>query len=161
MTLSGDFNQNEIDQKTDFLLRKAILTNELRLIKICLKLRLQIVTKFLKDEEMAIKIFRDFHNVLKTNKKTNVHWVAFVLYFYCNSAGERYCGENPEQMKSDLATCKDFLYKRNDSEDWSELIEDWFNAKKIYLRITNQEEELKAVSERHLKVISLNKIADS
>ncbi|MEC8458987.1 MAG: AAA family ATPase [Bacteroidota bacterium] len=161
LTLNGDFNQNEIDQKTDFLLRKAILTNELRLIKICLKLRIQIVTKFLKDEEMAIKIFRDFHNVLKTNKKTNVHWVAFVLYFYCNSAGERYCGENPEQMKSDLATCKDFLYKRNDSEDWSELIEDWFNAKKIYLRITNQEDELKAVSERHLKVLSLNKIAIS
>ena len=160
LTLSVDFNKNKIDKKTDFLLKDAILTNDLRLIKNCLKLRIKVVTKC-KEEEKAIAIFRNYNQELRRGNNINVHWVSFMLDFYCNRSGELYCSENPQQAQKDLKICEDFIYKRNNIDDWSELIEAWFNAKKMYLTVTEQNDALKVISDKHMNVLAINNIVNS
>ena len=50
LLLNDTFDNNQIDESSDLLLHKAIATNDLRLIKICLKLRINIITTYLKEK---------------------------------------------------------------------------------------------------------------
>ena len=161
LSLNDTFDNNQIDESSDLLLHKAIATNDLRLIKICLKLRIKIVTQYLKEEGKAVSIYNEYIHKLIPNNSINIHWVSFVVYFYYQWSGAIYCKENPKDAKKDLKRCEDFIYKRHNKNDWSELIEGWFNAKKSLLTETGQYQELKEVCEIHMALLKRNNLKNS
>ena len=50
---------------------------------------------------------------------------------------------NPEEAGNDLKL-EDFIYKRHNSTDWTELIEAFYNAKKRFLKAVGNKDELKS-----------------
>ena len=161
LLLNDTFDNNQIDESSDLLLHKAIATNDLRLIKICLKLRINIITTYLKEKGKAVSIYNDYIHKLRPNNTINIHWVSFVVYFYYQWSGAIYCKENPKDAKKDLKRCEDFIYKRHNKNDWSELIEDWFNAKKSLLTETGQYNELKQLCDIHMELLIANNLKNS
>ena len=125
----------------------------LRLIKKCLKLRILIVSKYIKDKEKAVVIFTENIAHLKTNSINN-HWVSSVLYFFATWSGAIYCKNNPEQAEIDLKLCEEFIYKRFDANVWTELIEEFYNAKKKFHQSTDQLDAFKLTCYEHKELIS-------
>jgi DNA-directed RNA polymerase subunit L len=152
-TLSQNYDVDEVDQSSETLLKDAIATNNLRLIKKCLKLRILIVTKYIKDKEKAVVIFTENIAHLKTNSINN-HWVSSVLYFFATWSGEIYCKNNPEQAEIDLKLCEEFIYKRFDANVWTKLIEEFYNAKKKFHKSTDQLDAFKSTCYEHKELIS-------
>ena len=151
--LTQDYEVDYIDQSSEALLKNAIATNELRLIKICLKLRILIVTKYIKDKEKGVLIFTENIGHLKT-KNINNHWVSSVLFFFAQWSGTIYCKNNSEQADIDLKLCEAFIYKRFDENVWTELIEALYNAKKNFYKATDKRDELKTICYEHRALIS-------
>jgi DNA-directed RNA polymerase subunit L len=152
-TLSQNYDVDEVDQSSETLLKDAIATKNLRLIKKCLKLRILIVTKYIKDKEKAVVIFTENIAHLKTNSINN-HWVSSVLYFFATWSGEIYCKNNPEQAEIDLKLCEEFIYKRFDANVWTKLIEEFYNAKKKFHKSTDQLDAFKSTCYEHKELIS-------
>jgi DNA-directed RNA polymerase subunit L len=152
-TLSQNYDVDEVDQSSETLLKEAIATKNLRLIKKCLKLRILIVTKYIKDKEKAVVIFTENIAHLKTNSINN-HWVSSVLYFFATWSGEIYCKNNPEQAEIDLKLCEEFIYKRFDANVWTKLIEEFYNAKKKFHKSTDQLDAFKSTCYEHKELIS-------
>jgi DNA-directed RNA polymerase subunit L len=152
-TLSQNYDVDEVDRSSETLLKDAIATKNLRLIKKCLKLRILIVTKYIKDKEKAVVIFTENIAHLKTNSINN-HWVSSVLYFFATWSGEIYCKNNPEQAEIDLKLCEEFIYKRFDANVWTKLIEEFYNAKKKFHKSTDQLDAFKSTCYEHKELIS-------
>ena len=152
-TLTQNYNIDQIDTSSEALLKGAIATKNLRLIKKCLKLRILIVTKYIKDKEKAVVIFTENIAHLKTNSINN-HWVSSVLYFFATWSGAIYCKNNPEQAEIDLKLCEEFIYKRFDANVWTELIEEFYNANKKFHQSTDQLDAFKLTCYEHKKLIS-------
>jgi hypothetical protein len=150
--LTQDYDVDYIDQSSEALLKNALATNELRLIKICLKLRILIVTKYIKDKEKGVLIFTENIGHLKT-KNINSHWVSSVLFFFAQWSGTIYCKNNSEQADIDLKLCEAFIYKRFDANVWTELIEALYNAKKNFYKATDKRDDLKTICYEHRALI--------
>lgn len=161
LLLNDTFDNNQIDESSDLLLHKAIATNDLRLIKICLKLRINIITTYLREKEKAVSIYKEYIHKLRPNNTINIHWVSLVVYFYYKWSGAIYCRKNPEQAKKDLKRCEEFIYKRHNNNDWSEIIEAWFKAKKSLLTETEQYDELRKICDIHMALLATNNLNNS
>ena len=74
------------------------------------------------------------------------------------NSGILYGNKNFEDAKLNLRLCKDFINKRYNSNDWSNLIEDWFNAKKQLFKEAKMLDELKKINEQHLAILIENKL---
>ena len=152
LILKDEFENDEIDSASENLLKESIETNDLKLINSCLKIRIQIVAKYLKRKEKAVSVFQENIGQLRT-KNLNVHWVSCVLDFFNNWSGSLYCKNNPEEAGNDLKLCEDFIYKRHNSTDWTELIEAFYNAKKRFLKAVGNKDELKVICNSHKEII--------
>ena len=161
LQLNEQIDNNELEQSSGLLLEKAISTNDLRLIKICLKLKIEIVTRFLNNKESGVLVYKKNINKLRPNNTINIHWVSCVLYFYYLGSGAIYCKENPEEAQKDLELCEDFIYKRNETNDWTKLIEAWFKAKQSLLTKTKQHDELKQVCDIHMDLLIANNLTNT
>ena len=156
LQLNDNFDENEIDQSSELLLQKATTTNDLRLIKICLKLRIKVVSQYLNQREKGVEIYKSEINWLLKDGSITIHWVSCVVEFYYQWSGSIYCKNNPKEAEKNINLCEEFIYKRHDSNDWNELIENWFNAKEVFLNETGKLDDLKAVCEKHLQLIASN-----
>lgn len=152
-SLTQNYDADDIDQASEELLNNALLTNELRLIEKCLKLRILIITKYIKDKEKAVVIFKENIAHLKTNSVNN-HWVSSVLNFFATWSGAIYCKNNPEKAEKELKHCEEFIYKRFDANVWTELIEEFYNAKKKFYKSTDQLDAFKLTCYKHQDLIS-------
>ena len=152
-TLTQNYDVDEVDKSSEALLKGAIATNNLRLIKKCLKLRILFVTKYIKDKEKAILIFTENIAHLKTNSANN-HWVSSFLFFVATWSGDIYSKNNPEKVEKELKRCEEFIYKRFDANVWTKLIEEFYNAKKKFYKSTDQLDAFKLTCYEHKELIS-------
>ena len=74
------------------------------------------------------------------------------------NSGILYGNKNFEDAKLNLELCKDFINKRHNSNDWSNLIEDWYNAKKQLLKEVKMLDVLKKINEEHMAILVENKL---
>ena len=152
--LKNNFEGHDIDNLSADCLKKALTTADLRLIKLWIKLRIKVVSQYLNKREQGIEIYMKNINLLLTNGVENIHWVSCVIDFYYTWSGGIYCKEYPEEAEKDLKRCEEFIYKRHNTNDWSNLIDKWFNAKEVVLNETGKLDDLKAVCEKHLQIIA-------
>ena len=158
LKFANDFDKKEIDQSSKLLLQEVISTKDFRLIKICLKLRIKIVSKFTGNIEDGIEIFKIYDSYLRPKQIINIHWVSFFTSFMNTNSGILYGNKNFEDAKLNLRLCKDFINKRHNSNDWSNLIEDWFNAKKQLFKEAKMLDELKKINKQHMAILMENKL---
>ena len=158
LKFANDFDKKEIDQSSKLLLQEVISTKDFRLIKICLKLRIKIVSKFTGNIEDGIEIFKIYDSYLRPKQIINIHWVSFFTSFMNTNSGILYGNKNFEDAKLNLRLCKDFINKRHNSNDWSNLIEDWFNAKKQLFKEAKMLDELKKINKQHITILMENKL---
>ena len=158
LKFANDFDKKEIDQSSKLLLQEVISTKDFRLIKICLKLRIKIVSKFTGNTEDGIEIFKIYDSYLRPKQIINIHWVSFFTSFMNTNSGILYGNKNFEDAKLNLELCKDFINKRHNSNDWSNLIEDWYNAKKQLLKEVKMLDVLKKINEEHMAILVENKL---
>ena len=158
LKFANDFDKKEIEQSSKLLLQGVISTKDFRLIKICLKLRIKIVSKFTGNIEDGIEIFKIYDSYLRPKQIINIHWVSFFTSFMNTNSGILYGNKNFEDAKLNLRLCKDFINKRHNSNDWSNLIEDWFNAKKQLFKEAKMLDELKKINEQHMAILMENKL---
>ena len=158
LKFANDFDKKEIDQSSKLLLQEVISTKDFRLIKICLKLRIKIVSKFTGNTEDGIEIFKIYDSHLRPKQIINIHWVSFFINFMNTNSGILYGNKNFEDAKLNLELCKNFINKRHNSNDWSNLIEDWFNAKKQLFKEAEMLDELKKINEEHMAILIENKL---
>ncbi len=158
LKFANDFDKKEIDQSSKLLLQEVISTKDFRLIKICLKLRIKIVSKFTGNTEDGIEIFKIYDSYLRPKQIINIHWVSFFTSFMNTNSGILYGNKNFEDAKLNLRLCKDFINKRHNSNDWSNLIEDWFNAKKQLFKEAKMLDELKKINKQHMAILMENKL---
>ena len=151
-TLTQNYDVDEVDQSSEALLKGAIATKSLRLIKKCLKLRILFVTKYIKDKEKAILIFTENIAHLKTNSINN-HWVSSFLFFVATWSGDIYSKNNPEKVEKELKRCEEFIYKRFDANVWTKLIEEFYKAKKKFYKSTDQLDAFKLICYEHKELI--------
>lgn len=156
LKLTNNFDKKEIDQSSKLLLQEVISTKDFRLIKICLKLRIKIVSKLIGNTEDGLEIFKTYNSYLRPN--INIHWVSFFTSFMNTNSGILYGNKNFEDAKLNLKLCKDFINKRYNSNDWNNLIEDWFNAKKQLLKEAKMLNELKKINQQHMALLMENNL---
>ena len=154
--LKNNFEGHDIDKLSADYLKKALTTADLRLIKLWIKLRIKVVSRYLNKREQGVEIYKSNINFLLANGATNIHWVSCVIDFYYQWSGAIYCKRYPEEAEKDLKRCEEFIYKRHNTNDWSNLIDKWFNAKEVFLNETVKLDDLKAVCEKHLQIIASN-----
>ncbi len=166
--LKNNFEGHDIDKLSADCLKKALTTADPRLIKLWIKLRIKVVSQYLKKWEQGVEIYKSNINFLLTNGvenihdedfdnlPVNIHWVSCLLDFYYQWSGAIYCRENPEEAEKDLKRCENFIYKRHNTNDYTKLIEAWFKAKKTVLKEAEKLDDLKAVCEKHLQIIAFS-----
>ncbi len=161
LTLKEKFENKIIDDRSKMLLENSIETNDKRLIKLCLQLRLRIVTKYLDNKEDSISIFKNNINLLKINDSITSHWVSLLTYFYSSWSASIYIKENPDKAKEDLELCDEFISKRHDKGEWTELINDFIRAKKVFLAQTDQMELYSEICKFHIELLEQNNLQNS
>jgi hypothetical protein len=161
LTLKEKFENKIIDERSKMLLENSIETNDKRLIKLCLQLRLRIVTKYLDNKEDSISIFKNNINLLKINDSITSHWVSLLTYFYSSWSASIYIKENPDKAKEDLHLCDEFISKRHDKGEWTELINDFIRAKKVFLAQTDQMELYSEICKFHIELLEQNNLQNS
>tara|TARA_B110001450_G_scaffold52027_1_gene48625 strand:- start:3160 stop:7908 length:4749 start_codon:yes stop_codon:yes gene_type:complete len=161
LTLKEKFENKIIDKRSKILLKKSTTNNDKRLIKLCLQLRLRIVTKYLNNKEDSISIYKDHINLLKTNDSISSYWVSLLTYFYSSWSASMYIKENPDKAQDDLDLCDEFISKRHDKGEWTELINDFIRAKKRYLSQTDQPKEYSEICKSHIELLEQNNLQNS